>query len=170
MTWCVCEEHSTEYNAEWQMSREAPSYKGLKPASQASSRAMQGNRSAGTKPEILLEQHVRKLGLRARRNVPDLPGRPDLVFSRARVAVFCDGDFWHGRYWSALKRDLSRRANSTYWLAKISYNIDRDAQRRRALRSLGWRVLRFWESDILKSPQRVASRIFFIVRERRDRR
>ena len=151
------------------MSREAPSYKGLKPASKASSRAMQQNRSAGTKAEILVERQLKKLGLRGKLNVPELPGRPDLVFHRARVAVFCDGDFWHGRNWSTLRQQLSHRVNSSYWLAKISYNIERDAQQRRALRKLGWKVLQFWETDILESPQRVAGRIHSVVHERMEK-
>lgn len=162
-------EQAIVYNAESQMSRVAPSYKGLKPASKASSRAMQGNRSAGTKPELLVERQLRKLGLRCRRNVSELRGRPDLVFSRARVAVFCDGDFWHGRNWRVLKRHLSHRANASYWVAKIAYNIQRDAQQRRALMKGGWRVLRFWESDIMKNPQSVAGRIHSVVRERMGR-
>jgi DNA mismatch endonuclease Vsr len=158
------------YSVEEQMSRVAPSYKGLKPASNASSHAMRGNRSSGTKPELLVERQLRTLGLHGIRNVPELPGRPDFLFPRARVAVFCDGDFWHGRKWSELRRNLSHRVNARYWLNKISYNIERDAQQGRALRKLGWRVLRFWESDIIKSPHAVAGRICSVVRQRMDRR
>src|SRR5437016_14297017 len=91
------------YAAQSPAKRVAPTYKGFKAASRASSRAMRANRSAGTKPEVLLERLVRRLGLRGRRNVAELPGKPDLVFARARVVVFCDGDFWHGRHWSVLK-------------------------------------------------------------------
>src|SRR5260370_20444856 len=147
----------------------APSFKALKPASQASSRAMQGNRATRTKPERLVERQLRKLGLHGKRNAPDLPGRPDLVFHRARVVVFCDGDFWHGRKWSELRRNRSHRVNARYWLEKISYNIKRDAQQGRALKKLGWRVLRFWESDIIKSPHAVAGGICSVVRERMHR-
>ncbi len=127
---------------------------------------MRANRSAGTKPEVLLERLVRRLGLRGRRNVAELPGKPDLVFARARVVVFCDGDFWHGRNWSVLKERLARRANASYWLAKIAYNTRRDVKQRQDLRKRGWRVLRFWESDIVKSPQSVARRIHSVVRSR----
>ena len=156
-------------DAGYEMSRVAPSYRGFKPASRGSSHAMQGNRASGTRPELLVERCLRTLGLRGKRNVRDLPGRPDIVFRRARVAVFCDGDFWHGRKWTALRRNLSQRANSRYWVAKIAYNIERDDQQRRALRKLGWKVLRFWESDILKGPQGIAGRIYSVVRERTDR-
>jgi DNA mismatch endonuclease (patch repair protein) len=120
----------------------------------------------GTRHEALLGQSLQRLGLRAARNAADLPGRPDLVFRTARVAVFCDGDFWHGRNWTALRKRLAHRANANYWIAKIAYNIRRDAHQRRALRKLGWAVLRFWESDITKNPQRVADRIRSVVRGR----
>src|SRR5437870_1500194 len=110
------------------MSSKAPTYMGLRPASEASSRAMRANRSAGTKPEVLLRRLFRSFGLRYRANFAGLPGKPDLVFAEARLAVFCDGDFWHGRNWSALRKRLSRRSNARYWVAKIAYNIRRDAK------------------------------------------
>jgi DNA mismatch endonuclease, patch repair protein len=148
------------------MLRAAPSYRGLTPASRASSRSMQGNRATGTEPERLLAMQLRKLGLRGRKNASDLPGKPDMTFGRARVAVFCDGDFWHGRNWSKLRKRLSQRTNSTYWLAKIAYNMQRDFEQRRALQALGWRVLRFWESDILTNPHVVAGRVYAAVHAR----
>lgn len=154
------------YTVQRHMKRVAPTYKGYRAASRASSRAMRANRSAGTKPEVLLGRLVKGLGLRGRRNAADLPGKPDLVFAHARLVVFCDGDFWHGRNWRVLKQCLSRRANASYWLAKIAYNTRRDLRQRRELRRLGWRVLRFWETDIVKSPQRVARRIHSVVRSR----
>ena len=84
-----------------------------------------------------------------------LPGRPDLVFSRKRLIVFCDGDFWHGRNWPLLRRALQRRANSTYWTAKILANRNRDRRQNRALRHQGWDVVRVWETDVLARPNDV---------------
>jgi DNA mismatch endonuclease (patch repair protein) len=92
-------------------------------------------------------------------NVGALPGKPDVVFARVRVAVFCDGDFWHGRRWRVRREKLSRGANGAYWVAKIEANIKRDRRNRRALRRLGWRVLRVWESEILRNPGEVAERV-----------
>jgi len=144
----------------------APSFKGLRAASRASSKAMRGNRKKGTQPEVILLRALRSVGLKVEACVAGLPGIPDIVLRSSRVVVFCDGDFWHGRNWTVLRQRLSRRANARYWLAKIAYNTERDIRQRRALRKLGWRVLRFWESDILKSPQRVARRIHSVVRKR----
>jgi DNA mismatch endonuclease, patch repair protein len=147
--------------------RKSPSYKDLTPASASASRAMRGNRQKNTTPELLLRRGLRRLGARFRTNVEELPGQPDMAFTRARVAVFCDGDFWHGRHWEKLKAVLGKRANSSYWVAKIAYNIKRDARLRRALRRKGWRVFRFWETDIRNDPYRIARRLLTLVRKRR---
>jgi DNA mismatch endonuclease, patch repair protein len=137
----------------------APSFKGLKPASEASSRSMQGNTSTHTKPEKLLQRELRSRGLRYRTHSPELPGRPDLVFSAHRTVVFCDGDFWHGKNWRLLKQQLARRFNADYWIAKIERNRRRDRSQVTALKNQGWRVLRYWESDIRRSPQAIADQL-----------
>jgi len=90
------------------------------------------------------------MGLRFRKNVRDLPGKPDIVFTKQRVAVFCDGDFWHGRDWPARKRKLHKGANALCWTKKIGANIQRDRLLDQDLKRLGWKVLRLWESDILE--------------------
>ena len=88
-----------------------------------------------------------------------LPGKPDIVFRAARLAIFCDGDFWHGRYWRRLRDALSHGANATYWEAKIARNRERDLEITAILEKQGWRVLRFWETDILADPVRAAAQI-----------
>ncbi|HTU18668.1 MAG TPA: very short patch repair endonuclease [Gemmataceae bacterium] len=133
-----------------------PSYKGFTPASEAASRAKRANRKKDTAHELLLRRAVWRLGLRYRKHVSNLPGNPDLVFRRARVLVFCDGDFWHGRNWHKLKAQLKRRHNAAYWLAKISRNRERDRHNAAFLEAQGWLVLRFWESDIKKDPASAA--------------
>jgi DNA mismatch endonuclease (patch repair protein) len=82
-----------------------------------------------------------------------------LVFSDKRVAVFCDGDFWHGRGWSKRRAKLLRGSNSSYWISKIEGNIARDRRNRRRLRKLGWKVLRFWEFEINRDANRVVNQI-----------
>src|SRR5439155_25146815 len=77
------------------LSSRAPSFAGLRPASEAASRAKRANKNYGTRHEILLGRELWRMGLRYRKNMARLPGKPDIVFSRARVVVFCDGDFWH---------------------------------------------------------------------------
>jgi DNA mismatch endonuclease, patch repair protein len=146
--------------------RTTPSFKGLRATTEAASRAMRGNRRADTKPELLLRRAVWRLGLRYRKNVGSLPGRPDLVFTSARIAVFCDGDFWHGRDWSQLKAKLLRRANAQYWTAKIETNMARDLRHNTALSADGWYVIRVWESDILLDPDAAARRIHDAARPR----
>jgi len=84
-------------------------------------------------------------------NYKKLPGKPDIVFTKQMVAVFCDGDYWHGHNWalrglSSLDEELA--GYSEYWRAKILRNIERDEENNKALRALGWTVLRIWESEI----------------------
>jgi G:T-mismatch repair DNA endonuclease (very short patch repair protein) len=81
------------------------------------------------------------------------------VFAGARLAVFVDGDFWHGNNWIARKQRLVRGHNSQYWIAKIEANIARDAKRSEQLRIGGWKVIRVWESDIVGDLPRVIRRV-----------
>lgn len=142
------------------MARTAPSYKGFHPASERARRAARGaSRKTDTKPEVILRNALFQAGCRYRKNVASLPGRPDIVFSKAKVAVFCDGDFWHGKSWSARKAKLARGTNAPYWLAKIERNMERDLRNQQKLEDRGWRVLRFWESEIAAAPDDVASEI-----------
>ena len=136
--------------------RRAPSFEGRAPASDVSSRSKRANRNADTTPEMLLRRELSRLGLLYRANVDTLPGKPDIMFDDARILVFCDGDFWHGRHWPRLKRALACRANASYWIAKIEYNRTRDARTRRYLRRQGWLVVRLWESDIRTNPAATA--------------
>jgi DNA mismatch endonuclease (patch repair protein) len=145
-----------------------PSFRGLLPASKASSRAKRASSAhAGTRPEMLLRQALSKRGLRFRTNVVSLPGKPDIVFARCRVAVFCDGDFWHGRDWPSLRKKLKGGTNAAYWTAKIQSNMERDARNCDELRELGWRVVRLWESDIRADATRAAQAVERVVITRR---
>ncbi len=89
-----------------------------------------------------------------------------MVFPMAKVAVFCDGDFWHGRNWKKLKPLLKRRANSVYWVAKIAANRRRDTEITRTLMSSGWCVVRVWESDVRADASRAAARIAQLLARR----
>ena len=108
-------------------------------------------------------------GYRYRKDVASLPGRPDVVFASAKVVVFCDGDFWHGRNWTDRKRRLKRGHNPDYWVAKIERNMERDGNSNRQLAEGGWCVLRFWETDILKNPEATVDRIIAAISASRDR-
>ena len=79
-----------------------------------------------------------------------------MVFLGARVVVFCDGDFWHGRDLNARLAKLAAGHNASYWVAKIRANVERDRRHDAALTADGWKVLRFWERDIVADPDRCA--------------
>lgn len=138
-------------------SSKAPSFRGFKPSSPASSRAKQANRARDTAPELRLQDALRRLGAQFDAHRSDLPGCPDIVFPKERMTVFCDGDFWHGRHWAHLSRQLLGRANASYWIAKIVANKARDRRVRGALRRQGWIVVQLWETDILRNPEEAAS-------------
>lgn len=137
----------------------APSFNGFTSSSETHSRAKRANRSSNTRPELTLRKALHRLGLRFRLKTEHLPGRPDLIFPRARIVIFCDGDFWHGRDWDNLRCSLRRRANADYWIAKIGYNRERDIVVTRQLERDGWRVIRLWESEILQDPEGTAKRV-----------
>lgn len=125
-------------------------------------RVMQGNRSVGTKPERLLRSAVHQLGLRYRiseRPEVSIPRTADLVFRRARVAVFLDGCYWHG----CTDHHHEPRTNSGYWKAKIERNVMRDIDTNRRLRDAGWTVLRFWEHE---DPVQCADLVSRVVRDK----
>lgn len=134
-----------------------PRYEGLTPASKQASRIAQtSSKKSGTRCELALRRALWRLGCRYRLGGQSLPGAPDLVFPGARVVVFCDGDFWHGRNWEQRRARLAAGTNAHYWVAKIERNIRRDQEVTERLEGAGWSVLRFWESEILRSPHEVA--------------
>lgn len=142
----------------------APSYRHLRPASARASRAAAGSsKKSGTRCELILRRELWSRGCRYRLDVGDLPGRPDIVFTRARLAIFCDGDFWHGKDWPRRKEKLARGSNPGYWIAKIERNMERDLGVSAQLRDAGWIVLRFWESEIRKDLDNVCELIVDIL-------
>jgi len=144
----------------------APSFKGLRPSSANASRVMRANKSQNTLPEIKLRRELRKLGLRSRSSNSKVVGRPDFVFRSVRVAVFCDGDFWHGRLWRVLRQQLRQRHNSAYWIAMIARNRQRDRINSKVLQQSGWHVLRFRETEIKRDAKRIAVIVEQCVRAR----
>jgi DNA mismatch endonuclease, patch repair protein len=143
----------------------APSFTGLRPASASASSAKRANRSSDTVHERLLRRAIWRRGLRFRKNVAALPGKPDIVFTKALVAVFRDGDFWHGRNWKQLSQKLRRGANAAYWCQKVRANMLRDRRVTQLLEGSGWYVVRLWESDIKARPEHAALYVAKIVHE-----
>jgi DNA mismatch endonuclease, patch repair protein len=110
-------------------------------------RIMAAVKSQDTEPERLLRLALWHRGIRYRKNWRQLTGKPDIVLTRYRIAVFVDGDFWHGR---GHEQDPGGQVatNREFWQRKIGRNVERDREVNDALLAAGWLVLRFWESDI----------------------
>lgn len=138
-------------------SEELPEYS----VSAARSRNMAAIRSTENRTEVALRSALHRAGLRFRKYAADLPGKPDIVFRSARVAVFVDGDFWHARILReeglrALKKRIPRDRQA-YWVEKFRRRVQRDNEVTELLGSEGWKVLRFWESE-LKADMLIAVR------------
>ena len=115
------------------------------------SKNMKAIKGKDTKIEILLRKALWKKGYRYRKNYKALPGTPDIAITKYRVAVFCDGEFFHGKDWEVLKPTLERGNNSSFWVSKISRNRERDDEINKKLLFMGWTVIRFWGKDIKKN-------------------
>lgn len=116
-------------------------------------RNMQAIKSRDTKAEILLSKTLWRLGYRYRKNSKYIFGKPDLVFSRYRIIVFVDSEFFHGYNWIEKKGKI--KANRDYWIPKIERNIQRDKEVNEFLTANGWTVLRFWSKEIQKNLEDV---------------
>lgn len=122
---------------------------------------MRANKASDTGPERAVRSALHRLGLRYRKNVrpvPTLRCRADIVFSRARVAVFIDGCFWH----SCPSHGVTPRTNSAYWIAKIERNRERDLANNAELNAAGWAVVRVWEHE---DPDEAARRVATALRD-----
>lgn len=113
------------------------------------------------KAETLLAKRLWHLGYRYRLNYRKLPGSPDIVITRYRIAVFVDGEFWHGQNWENRKQNL--KSNKDYWIEKIEENIARDKRNNDSLSEMGWQVIRFWEKDVLKNTETCIQSILSLI-------
>lgn len=120
--------------------------------SEQRSRNMSAVKNKDTKIEITLRKELYKRGYRYRKNVTTLPGKPDIVIKKYKIAIFCDSEFFHGKDWNKLHEQLKRSNNSEFWINKISKNIEHDREIDKKLFAMGWTVLRFWGKEILKNP------------------
>jgi DNA mismatch endonuclease (patch repair protein) len=107
-----------------------------------------------TGPEMKVRSALHKKGLRFRKHVKDLPGKPDIVFRKAKVAIFIDGDFWHGYRFPAWEDKVS-----DFWKKKIIGNRKRDVRNHRKLRSKGWKVIRLWQHEVERDFETCIDRI-----------
>ena len=128
----------------------------------ATHKAMTAVKSENTTPEMALRRALWKRGMRYRVNDRKLPGKPDIVFSKAKIIVFCDGDYWHGHNWAlrgyaSLEEELARYGE--YWHKKIRRNVERDTLNNQLLSEAGWLVIRIWGSEIKADVEKCADQV-----------
>ena len=118
-------------------------------------------KGADTKPEVLLRKALFKMALRGyRKNYKDLPGKPDIVYTRQRVAIFINGCYWHGCEVCGWKPP---KHNTGYWVAKINKNRQRDIIKKENLEDIGYTVLIVWEHEINKDLGQVINRVYNVL-------
>lgn len=127
---------------------------------------MRAIRSKDTTIELALRKALWKQGIHYRKNYKGLIGKPDIVITKYRIAVFCDSDFWHGYDWENRKSRI--KSNQEYWIPKIERNMKRDQEVTSALVEQGWIVLRFWEHDIRKNMEDCLNDILEAVTIRKE--
>ena len=113
---------------------------------------MKNIRSKNTKIERILRKALWDKGIRYRKNYDKLPGKPDIVITKYKIAIFCDSEFFHGKNWEILKSRLEKGNNGEFWVNKISKNIIHDEDVNKKLLFMGWTVIRFWGDEIKKTP------------------
>lgn len=121
-------------------------------------------KNKGSEIEILLQKELWRRGLRYRKNVKGIVGKPDIAFIGKKIAVFCDSEFWHGYDWENRKKDF--KSNTDFWIPKIERNIQRDIEVTNELETQGWIVIRFWGKEIKKNVSGCADEIERIWKER----
>ena len=124
----------------------------MKETKEQTSYKMSRIRSKDTSIEVILRKALWARGLRYRKNRKDIYGTPDIVFASARVVIFCDSVFWHGKNWKEKKKRI--KTNLDFWTKKIEGNMARDRKVNEILISQGWTVLRFWGDEIIKETEK----------------
>lgn len=108
-------------------------------------------RSVNSKPEEIVRKYLFSKGLRFRKNVKELPGKPDIVLPKYKTVVFINGCFWHGHH--GCKYFVMPKSNTDYWSKKIAYNVERDRFVSTKLEELGWNVITIWECELKKAKR-----------------
>jgi len=119
---------------------------------------MQNIHSKNTIPELIIMNELKKRNVYFAKHVERIIGKPDIVFRRKKIVVFIDSDFWHCNP----KTFIMPKTNLKYWKSKILKNQKRDKIVNKELKKDGWKILRFWESDIKKNPIKIVEKILNI--------
>lgn len=130
-------------------------------------RNMKNIKSKDTSIELKLRRALWHKGYRYRKNYVDLPGKPDIVLTKYKIAIFCDSEFFHGKDWDILKPQLEHGNNSEFWVDKISKNRNRDDEINKALLFAGWTVIRFWGKDIQRKTDECVQVIEEVIFEKK---
>lgn len=118
-------------------------------------------KSKDTTIELMLRKALWHKGIRYRTNYIRLPGKPDIVITKYRIAIFCDSEYWHGYDWA--NRSQRIKSNRDYWIPKIKRNMERDREVDKALINDGWIVIRFWENQIRKNLESCVEDVLSMV-------
>lgn len=121
------------------------------------SRIMGKIKGRNTKPEVRFRKILYATGVRYRVNNASLPGKPDLSNSSKKIAVFIDGEFWHGYDWANKKKQI--KSNRGFWIPKIERNMQRDREVNYELQKMGFKVFRFWASEVKQNPGKCVQEI-----------
>ena len=133
--------------------------------SEQSHKTMSKIRGKDTKPEILLRKYLWHQGMRYRKNYAGLPGRPDIVITKHKIAIFCDSEFFHGKDWEKQRKKIEAGENSDYWIKKIEHNMERDKRKDAELIKSGWIVIHFWSKEIEKDVEACYYRIIEAIND-----
>jgi DNA mismatch endonuclease (patch repair protein) len=115
--------------------------------------------------EIMLRKELWKKGFRYRKNFNRIFGKPDIVFIKEKIAVFCDSEFWHGYNWEEKRHEIKSRRE--FWIPKIERTIERDQEVTKYLQNDGWIVIRFWGKEIINDKNKCAKLVEKAVKKRR---
>ena len=118
-------------------------------------------RGKDTKPELLLRKALWVKNIRFRMHDKTLPGRPDIVIKKYRLAIFVDGEFWHGKDW-AMKKDQIK-SNRAFWIPKIERNMQKDQIANEQLRDMGYTVFTFWSNEIKKNLDTCVNQVLLFI-------
>lgn len=125
---------------------------------------MQAVKNSGSKIETMLQKELWHRGLRYRKNVKSIYGKPDIAFIGKKIAIFCDSEFFHGYDWKNKQKEI--KSNRDFWIPKIEKNMQRDVEVTQKLESEGWTVLRFWGNDIKNSVMLCADIVEDTIKQR----
>ena len=116
--------------------------------------------------EVMLAKSLWHRGYRYRLNYKALPGSPNVALTKYRIAIFIDGEFWHGKDFEQRKTKLKN--NKDYWIEKIQENIDRDLRNDKLLRQMDWYPIHFWSNDVIKYCNQCIDEIIYTIEDRID--